>query len=92
MSKLFTGKIDVTKIDKSKIFEGKKGKYINLSIWINDDVDNYGNTMSIQQSTDKGDAPLYLGNCKEFEPKKQEATPTAKPESKEEEKEEDFPF
>jgi len=90
MSKLFTGKIDVTKIDKSKIFEGKKGKYINLSIWINDEVDNYGNTMSIQQSTDKGDAPLYLGNCKEFEPKKQEASPAAKQESKEED--DDFAF
>jgi len=90
MSKLFTGKIDVTKIDKSKIFEGKKGKYINLSIWINDEVDTYGNSMSIQQSTEKGDAPLYLGNCKEFEPKKQQAAPAAKQESKEDD--DDFAF
>ncbi len=90
MSKLFTGKIDVTKIDKSKIFVGKEGKYLNLSIWINDKEDKYGNTMSIQQSTKKGDAPLYLGNCKEFEPKKQEAAPAAKQESKEED--DDFAF
>jgi len=84
MSKLFTGKIDVSKIDKSKLFKGEKGNYLNVTIWINDKADNYGNSMSIQQSTDKGDAAIYLGNCKEFEPKKQEATPATKQESKEE--------
>ena len=49
MSRLLTGKLDVSKIDKSKIFEGKKGKYIDVSIWINDEVDSYGNIASVQQ-------------------------------------------
>jgi len=66
MSKLFTGKIDLTKIDKSKIFTGKKGKYVDVTIWINDEPDQYGNSMSIQQSTKKGDSKIYIGNCKEF--------------------------
>jgi len=43
MSKLYHAKIDLAKIDKEKIFVGKKGKYIDLAIWLNDEADNYGN-------------------------------------------------
>ena len=72
MAKLITASIDVTKIDSSKIVEGKKGKYVNLTIWVNDEADQFGNTVSIQQSLSKdereaGDAKIYLGNGKTYE-------------------------
>jgi hypothetical protein len=68
MAKLLTGSIDVSKIDKSKLFKSEKtGKtYLNVSIWINDEVDKYGNCASIQQSTGRDEAKIYLGNLKEY--------------------------
>lgn len=42
--------VDVTKIDKSEIFEGKKGKYITLTLFENrDGTDQYGNDGFIVQ-------------------------------------------
>ena len=89
MSKLFHAKIDLAKIDKEKIFVGKKGKYIDVSIWLNDEEDNYGNTMSIQQSTKKEETSIYLGNGKEYQ--KQESNPPAET-KKEIEDDDDFAF
>jgi hypothetical protein len=65
-------KIDVTKIDKSRIFEGKKGKYIDLSTFIDlDQEDEYGNNGFISQSVSKqereqGVQTPILGNCRVF--------------------------
>ena len=69
MSKLITASIDVTKLDKGKLVKGKKGTYANLTIWLNDEVDQFGNDVSIQQSLSKeerenGAAKIYLGNGK----------------------------
>jgi len=73
MSRMITAKIDVTKIIKSLLFKGKKGTYLDLTIWINEEKpDNYGNTVSIQQRTGKDDPKIYLGEGKFYEPKKQE--------------------
>ena len=71
MAKYVNLSIDVTKIDKTKIIEGKKGKYINVMVWINDKEDQFGNTASIQQSGSKEDRDggykgPYLGNGKHF--------------------------
>ena len=65
MAQLLYGKIDVTKIDKDRLYKGKKGTYLDLAIWINDKADDYGNTVSIQQSTKQGEPKIYLGNGKE---------------------------
>ena len=65
-------KIDVTKIDKSRIFEGQKGKYIDLTTFIDtDNPDQYENHGLISQSTNKqereaGVQTPILGNCKVF--------------------------
>ena len=72
MAKLITASIDVTKLDQSKLIKGKKGTYANLTIWVNDEADQFGNTVSIQQSLSKeeregGSAKIYLGNGKTFE-------------------------
>ena len=72
MSKLITLNIDLTKIDKSKIVEGKKGKYLNLVVAERKEKDNYGNTHTIyiQQSKEErqdGAAKQYIGSGKEIE-------------------------
>ena len=66
MSKLILGKIDVLKIDKERLFKGKKGTYCDIAIWILDEPDRYGNEVSIQQNTKKGENKIYLGSGKFF--------------------------
>jgi len=44
-------KIDVTKLDKSQFYEGKKGKYVTLTTFVNtEDEDQYGNQGYVKQS------------------------------------------
>ena len=69
MSKLITASIDVTKINKAKLVKGEKGIYLNLTMWLNDEPDEYGNHMSVQQSQSKEEREAnepknYLGNGK----------------------------
>ena len=43
--------IDVTKIDKSKLIDGKKGTYLNLTAFVNlDEKDQYDNNGMVTQS------------------------------------------
>lgn len=65
-------KIDVTKIDKERLFKGEKGNYLSLTTFIDlDELDNYGNNGFISQSTSKEEreqkvqTPI-LGNVKVF--------------------------
>ena len=63
-------KIDVTKIDKEKLFIGKNGaKYLDATAFVNvNESDKYGNNGIINQAKNKGDennGPI-LGNCKVF--------------------------
>jgi hypothetical protein len=69
MDQLLLGKINLSKIDKSKIFEGKTGKWIDISLWFSEEPDEYGNNLAIQQSTKKGETPIYIGNAKFYTPK-----------------------
>ena len=64
MGKLINAKIDVTKIEKNLLFKGKQGTYLDLSIWINDKPDQFGNDVSIQQRTKKDEPKIFLGNGK----------------------------
>lgn len=71
MAKRLSLRIDVSKIDKSKIYEGKKGKYLDAVVFINDEPDEYGNIGMIVQSVskeerEKGIKGAILGNAKEF--------------------------
>jgi len=48
--------MDVTKIDKSTLVEGKNGaKYYNFTITVNDEPDKYGKDCSITASQSKED-------------------------------------
>lgn len=47
-------KIDVTKIDKSRLFKSEKGTYLDLTTMIDlDELDQYGNNGFIAQSVSK---------------------------------------
>jgi len=63
-------KIDVTKIDKNKLFQGKTGaKYLDATVFVNlSESDQYGNHGMITQAKEKGqqDNGNILGNAKIF--------------------------
>jgi hypothetical protein len=81
MSRMINAKINLDKIKDDLLFVGEKGTYLNLTIWINEEKpDNYGNTISIQQSTKKDDPKIYLGEGKFSEKKEKESPPEAKSE------------
>lgn len=65
--------IDVTKLDKSKFYQGKKGTYADLTTFIDlDEKDQYQNNGFVTQSQTKderqagGEKPPILGNVKVF--------------------------
>ncbi len=64
--------IDVTKIDKARLFSGKKGTYMDLTGFIDlDTQDQYGNNGFISQSVSKEEREqnvqtTILGNTKVF--------------------------
>ena len=67
MSKLIKLKIDVTKIDKSKLFKGEKGTYLDLDVWINEDEAEDWKKVSVnqQQTKEERDSKAkknYIGN------------------------------
>lgn len=69
MSKLVALKIDVSKIDKDRLYQGTKGVYLDAVVWLNDDADKYGNHGMITQSVskeerDSGVKGEILGNAK----------------------------
>ena len=67
--KISTGSIDVTKIDKERIYKGKKGKYLSITIRLNDEPDQYDQNGMITQSISReekesGMQGAILGNVK----------------------------
>lgn len=50
MAQLFSASLDVSKISKDKLVKGEKGTYLNITISINDEVDKYGNILTITES------------------------------------------
>lgn len=47
MAQIISISIDLSKIDKTKIIEGKKGKYYNLSVIVNDEKDSFDNDVAV---------------------------------------------
>jgi hypothetical protein len=69
MAGIIKASINLNSIDKSKIIEGKKGKYLPITITINDEPDQFGNQgpVIIDQTKEEREAKVaktYLGNCK----------------------------
>lgn len=65
-------KINVSEIDKARLFAGQKGKYLDATVFIDlDQLDQYGNSGMITQDVSKeekqqGVKGNILGNCKVF--------------------------
>ena len=71
MASIISGNINLSKIDKSKIYEGKKGKYYPVTVVINNEVGEYGDSGYIMTEQSKEEREMkadkqYLGNVKEF--------------------------
>ena len=69
MASIIKASINLNEIPKDKIYVGKKGKYLPITITINDEVDNYGNQgpVVVEQSKEEREAKqpkVYLGNVK----------------------------
>ena len=69
MSKLITLKIDVTKITKDRLYEGKKGKYLDCDVWIDETADEDWKVVSVNESQTKEERDMnprpkknYIGN------------------------------
>lgn len=64
--------IDVTKLDKSKFYEGKSGKYASLTVFVDtEEKDQYGNNGGIYEAQSKEDREAkakknFVGNAKVF--------------------------
>jgi len=92
MSKTIALKIDVSKIDKSRLFQGKKGTYLDAVLFLKDDDDEYGNNGMIVQSVtqeerEAGTRGAILGNSKQIGGQKVETTSAPVTESND-----DLPF
>tara|TARA_R110000796_G_scaffold61272_1_gene141932 strand:- start:2492 stop:2788 length:297 start_codon:yes stop_codon:yes gene_type:complete len=90
-------RIDVTKIDKEKLYKGAKGTYLDVTTFIDTDTpDQYGNNGMVTQSTtqeerEAGVKGAILGNNKVFMNKGAEGS--SKPKAAQElESFEDMPF
>jgi hypothetical protein len=75
--------INVTKIDKSALYEGKNGKYLSLVLF--DRADEYGNSGFVTQDIGKerreaGERGPIIGNWKETgQAKPQQTAPVSSP-------------
>lgn len=72
MATIATISIDLNKLDKSKIIEGKNGaKYYNFNIALNDQTDQYGNNIQVsepqtKEQRDAKEKKTFYGNGKVF--------------------------
>jgi len=67
MATILNTSINLSKVPKDKIIEGKKGKYLPVTITINDDIDQFGQqgSLTVQQSKEQRESKepkVYLGN------------------------------
>ena len=69
MASIIKTSINLNEIPKDKIYIGKKGKYLPITITLNDEVDQFGNQgpVVVEQTKEERDAKTpktYLGNVK----------------------------
>ena len=69
MATILSASLNVAKIDQTKLIDGRTGKFLNVTITINDEIDKFGNNASIFESQTKEEREAktpknYLGNGK----------------------------
>lgn len=67
MAVIINGSINLSKIPKDKIIDGKNGKYLPISVTINDELDQFGNQGPIvvaqsKEERDNKEQRTFLGN------------------------------
>ena len=67
MASIIKANINLNENPKDKIYKGKKGSYLPITITLNDEVDNFGNQgpVVVEQSKEEREAKtpkVYLGN------------------------------
>ena len=102
MAGIIKTSINLNSIPKDKIIKGKKGKYLPITITVNDEPDQFGNQgpVIVDQTKEEREAKApktYLGNCKVVWtngtfPDRIPYEGAAAPAPKEEKQEEDLPF
>ena len=102
MAGIIKTSINLNSIPKDKIIQGKKGKYLPITITVNDEPDQFGNQgpVIVDQTKEEREAKApktYLGNCKVVWtngtfPDRIPYEGAAAPATKVEKQEEDLPF
>ena len=69
MASIIKANLNLNEIPKDKIYKGKKGSYLPITITINDEVDQFGNQgpVIVEQTKEEREAKVakvYLGNVK----------------------------
>jgi len=102
MASIIKTSINLSEIPKDKIYVGKKGKYLPITITLNDEVDQFGNQGPVvveqtKEERESKEAKTYLGNARvvwtngtNVEPAPKDAQPAAQPAAAA--KPEDLPF
>ena len=62
MASIIKTSIDLTKIPKDKIIDGKKGKYLPITITLNDELDQFGNQGPVIVSQSKEERQVVWSN------------------------------
>ena len=86
MASIIKTSINLNKIPKDKIIEGKKGKYLPVTITLNDELDQFGNNGPIIVSQTKEEREtktekVYLGNVQVVWTNDQNVNPAPKQET-----------
>ena len=104
MASILKTSINLNAIPKDKIINGKKGKYLPITITLNDDLDQFGNQgpVCVDQTKEERDAKTaktYLGNVKvvwtnseNVEPAPRDAAPAPPKQAPVPDEVEDLPF
>ena len=104
MASILKTSINLNNIPKDKIINGKKGKYLPLTITVNDDLDQFGNQGPVcvdqtKEERDAKEAKTYLGNVKvvwtngeNVEPAPRDAAPAPPKQAPLPDEVEDLPF
>ena len=104
MASIIKTSINLNEIPKDKIITGKKGKYLPITITLNDEVDQFGNQgpVCVEQTKEERDAKTaktYLGNVKvvwtngnNVEPAPRDAAPAPPKQAPVPDEVEDLPF
>ena len=104
MASILKTSINLNAIPKDKIINGKKGKYLPITISLNDDLDQFGNQGPVcvdqtKEERDAKEAKTYLGNVKgvwtngeNVEPAPRDAAPAPPKQAPVPDEVEDLPF